>query len=186
MCIRDSKWWITALQERNGVHFLEHSSDLVLAMDASTNGWMGNLPGLGAFNFETGEYWHGPPPQIYLHLRIEDLELLCHIVSCNIWSSQWSSLRVLGKTDNKSCFYLLENGRSREDLRLRMARFVAAKQVQHDFLWTAEWLSTHENKIPDALSRWSSDKHKTMFFSECSRLGITPKKIDLLDEHFFF
>ena len=182
----DIKWWITALQCRNGIHFLENSMDVVLAMDASTNGWTNNLPGLGAFNFETGEYWHGPPPQAYLHLRIEDLELLCHVVCCNLWSSQWSSKHVLGKTDNKACYWLLKNGRSREDLRLRMARFVAAKQVEDDFLCYSAWLSTHENKIPDALSRWSSEKHRELFWSECSRLGLSPKKIELLDEHFYF
>ena len=94
------KWWISALRHRNVVYFLEHSADLVLSMDASSNSWGVLLC--------TGEYWHSPPPQEYLHPRIEDLELLYHLVCCNIWASQWSSKLVQGKTDNKRCFIYLK------------------------------------------------------------------------------
>ena len=84
-------------------------------------------------------------------------------------------------------FYLLKNGISREDLLLRMARHVAAVQVRDDFMWSSSWLSTHENKnykIHDDLSCWASVKHRKLFFSECSRLGCNPKKIELIPEHF--
>ena len=185
-CKEDLLWWRSALQNRNGVSFLVHDSDVSLAMDASGHGWFQDLPGLAGFNFSSNEYWHGPPPEHLRHLQICDLETLCHVVSCHIWGPSWNKLQVLGQTDNTISFYLFNNGRSRDDLRLRMARFVAASQVSHNFIWKPEWLSTHVNVLPDALSRWASPKYQNIFVEECRRLNISPTKIELRPEHFIF
>ena len=185
-CRADLLWWKQALLFRNGVSFLEPEHDISLAMDASSQGWSENLPGLAGFNFSTGEFWHGPPPPHLVHLEICDLETLCHVVSCHIWGRSWKHLQVLGKTDNMVSYYLFTNGRSRDNLRLEMARFVASSQVIHEFTWTPEWLSTHTNVIPDALSRWGSQHYRDVFYRECARLQITPKKIELLPSHFEF
>ena len=101
---------------------IAHTPDLVLSWTPASTA--------RALNWDTGEYWHSPPPQEYLLPRIQDLELLYHVVCCNILACQWSSKLVQGKTDNKTCFYLLKNGKSREDLRLWMAHHVAAVQVR--------------------------------------------------------
>ena len=178
-CRADLKWWREALHSRNGISFLEHDQDILLAMDASGSGWSEDLPGLAGFNFTTSEYWHGPPPPDLVHLDICDLESLCHVVSCNVWGSSWKQKQVLGQTDNMVSYYLFTNGRSRDDFRLQLARSVASAQVSHEFIWTSQWLSTHDNVIPDALSRWGSQHYRDVFFRECARLKITPKKIEL-------
>ena len=185
-CRADLKWWKQAILFRNGISFLEHDHDVSLAMDASSQGWSDDLPGLAGFNFSTGEYWHGPPPPHLVHLEICDLETLCHVVSCHVWGQSWKHLQILGKTDNMVSFYLFTNGRSRDNIRLEMARFVASSQVTHEFIWTPQWLSTHENVIPDALSRWGSQRYRDIFFRECARLKIVPKKIELLPSFFNF
>ena len=185
-CKEDLRWWQTALRTRNGVSFLVHESDVTLAMDASGHGWFDDLPGLAGFNFATNEYWHGPPPVHLRHLGICDLETLCHVVSVHIWGPTWNQKQVLGQTDNTISYYLFTNGRSRDDLRLRMARVVAASQASHNYIWKPEWISTHVNLLPDALSRWASPKHQAVFVEECARLGITPKNIPLLPEYFNF
>ena len=92
----------------------------------------------------------------------------------------------MGQTDNMVSFYLFSNGRSRNDFRLRMARFVASKQVEHEFVWSPEWISTHKNIIPDALSRWGTPAYQDIFFKECARLNISPKKIEIRPEYFEF
>ena len=185
-CKAELRWWREALTHRNGVSFLEHESDLTVAMDASGHGWAEGLPGLAGFNFATNEYWHGPPPPYLQELDICDLETLCHVISCHVWASTWNKKQILGQTDNKVSFYLFTNGRSRNDLRLRMARFVASQQVEHEFVWTPEWISTHVNVIPDALSRWGTPAYQDIFFKECARLNIVPKKIEIRPEYFDF
>ena len=182
----DLRWWHAALSTRNGISFLEHKHDVTIAMDASGQGWENGLPGLAGFNFSTNEYWCGPPPPQFLELNICDLETICHVVSCHIWAHTWKHLQILGQTDNQISFYLFTNGRARDELRLKMARFVASSQVKYEFVWVPEWISTHVNVLPDAASRFGTEKYKKIFNDECSRLGIKPKRIPLLPEYFNF
>ena len=92
----------------------------------------------------------------------------------------------MGKTDNRVSFYLFSNGRARDELRLHMARFVASQQVEHEFVWVPEWIPTHLNVLPDALSRLADPKYQRIFDEECARLGLHPKRVKLLPEHFEF
>ena len=69
----DLVWWVEALSHRNGVNFLEQKEDLIFGMDASTGGWMGGLPGLTGFDYKTGRYFHGPPPEKFKDLPINIL-----------------------------------------------------------------------------------------------------------------
>ena len=108
------------------------------------------------------------------------------MVSCHIWGHTWKHKQILGQTDNQISYYLFTNGRARDELRLQMARFVAACQVKHEFVWVPEWISTHVNVLPDAASRFGTEKYKKIFNDECSRLGIKPKRIPLLPEYFNF
>ena len=185
-CLADLRWWHAALSFRNGMSFLEHDSDVTIAMDASGAGWEGGLPGLAGFNFDTSEFWCGPPPQHLVHLDICDLETVCHVVSCHIWAHTWQHKQILGQTDNQISYFLFTNGRARDEVRLQMARSVASFQVTHNFVWTSEWISTHVNVLPDAASRFGSEKYRKIFFDECTRRGITPKRIPLLPKHFNF
>ena len=127
-----------------------------------------------------------PPLEKFKHLPLCDLELLCVVLATNIFAEDWQQLLILGETDSEPCFFLLKNGSSREEIRLQMARHIAEKQVQYNFLWKPTWLSTHDNIIHDALSRWNSAKHRDIFFAECSRRGITPVNIPLTPEMFNF
>ena len=185
-CKADIQWWHTALSSRNGISFLEHDHDVILAMDASGGGWENGLPGLAGFNFSTNEFWCGPPPEHLLHLDICDLETVCHVVSCHIWGHTWKRMQILGQTDNTISYYLFSNGRARDELRLQMARFVASCQVRFEFVWIPEWISTHVNVLPDAASRFGSKKYRDIFDAECTRRGIVPKRLPLLPEHFNF
>ena len=67
-----------------------------------------------------------------------------------------------------------------------MARFVAAQQVRHEFVWVSDWIPTESNVLPDALSRLGDPKYDAIFKNECARLGLKPKRIPLLPEHFDF
>merc|ERR1712015_12206 len=151
---QDIEWWIDAIQTRNGVSFLVPVSSVHVSLDASSNGWKNQTPGLGGYNHNTHEFFATTPPPHLQHLSIADLELLAHIVALHIWDHLWENKVVTIHTDNQACWHLLRNGRSREDLRLRMSRWMATQQVNKGFRLTSEWIPTTENNLADALSRY--------------------------------
>ena len=145
-------------------------------MDASTDGWYFDLPGIGIYNFSNHQYVSCTPPDHLRHLPIADLELLAHIVTANVWGAEWNGAHVEGFTDSSACFYLLSNGKSRYDIRLRMARFFAMCQVKLEFHWKTNWISTLENILPDALSRIGSEKYRQIFKTHSDNLGDIPRE----------
>ena len=168
----DVRWWISAINLRNGVTFLEFAATTHIAMDASSDGWTDGLPGIGIFNFTAKEFVTCPPPPHLQHLHIADLELLAHVLAGNLWGPSWSTHKITGETDSSACFYLLQNGRTRHQVRLEMSRHFSTTQVRHNFKWKTQWISTHLNVLPDALSRWGDPKYRKIFQEHCKKLGI--------------
>ena len=62
----DIRWWIGAINLRNGITFLEATSTVHVARYASSDGWIGGLPGIGIFNFSNNEFVTCAPP---VHLQ---------------------------------------------------------------------------------------------------------------------
>ena len=182
----DIKWWKIAIQKRNGVSFLVPVSDLHVSLDASSNGWKGSAPGLGGFNHETNEYFSCTVPPRFSQLSISDLELLAHVVALHLWSNEWDRASVEIHTDNQACFYLLRNGRSREDIRLQMSRWIAMCQVDNNFRLASTWISTKENNFADALSRLGEPGQQQKFDQLCAGLARTPNLRHVSPEHFDF
>ena len=60
---KDLQWWEGAMENNNGISILDHERKTIwITMDASSKGGVGGSPGIGAFNFETNEYFHAPIP----------------------------------------------------------------------------------------------------------------------------
>ena len=182
----DIAWWLEALHLRNGITFLEHHSTVHIAKDASSNGWYNELPGIGVYNFSNHEYIACTPPEHLRHLIIADLELLAHVLAANVWGSSWNGHQVTGETDSSACFYLLQNGRTRHEIRLKMSRFFASSQVKNCFRWKTQWIATEENVLPDALSRLGSKKYRDLFQAHCDKLGGIPRQRHVHPEMFNF
>ena len=70
-------------------------------MDASTNGFDFGLPGIGGFNFENNESFKSTVPPEFCGWRIEDLELLAHLICARLWASDWSGRSISGLTDSE-------------------------------------------------------------------------------------
>ena len=101
----DVMWWHEAISLRNGISFLEFKSVVRVDMDASTDGWYGNLPGIGIYNFANDQYVTCTPPEHIRDLHIADLELLAHVVTAHVWWAEWSGAQVDGYTDSSASFY---------------------------------------------------------------------------------
>ena len=173
-CKADFCWWKAAISMRKRVSFLEHNSDIVVAMDASGNGWHKVCRVLRDSTSPCRNTGAAPCRIILSSFDICDLETVCHVVSCHICGHTWNKKQILGQMDNQILFYLFTNGRARNELRLKMARFVASEQVRHKFIWKRQWIPTETNILPDALSRLGNLKYKDIFIQECERLGLTP------------
>lgn len=173
----DISWWSNSLRSSNGISFLESRHEVEVSLDASSAGWYGNIPGLAGFNHSTSEFWACGAPSHIQDFHIADLELFCHIIAARVWGCQWKDVHVLGHTDNEPTFYLLKNGRSRIDLRLRMARCFSSLQVSAGFLWETAWISTKLNELPDYLSRSGDPVFRKKFAEACAIRGIVPTQI---------
>ena len=182
----DLEWWRDALVNWNGVSTLQFSSfQNEIALDASTNGWYNNTPGLGGFNFRSGEFFKCGVPEVFQSIHICDLELLAHIICVRLWGKSFSGCEVWGKTDNKACEYFLQNGRSRQDIRLRMGRTITHLEHRWGFIWVADGIRTHLNVLPDCLSRWACPDARALFASHLVHLGVAnPTELPVLPHMF--
>lgn len=171
----DLQWWIRNLSNWNGISILEFTPTVAMVtVDASKTGWYNEEPGLGAFNFNNGEYFKCGVPAEYRDLHINNLELLVHIVCGNVWGPSWQGLEIPGKTDNEATELFLRHGRSPVDIRLAMGRTFTEMQHRWSFRWIPGRISTEDNILADCLSRWPAAARQEQFWRHCESIGITP------------
>ena len=182
----DIRWWQSAVVSRNGVCFLVPDATIHISLDASTDGWFQGKPGLGAYNHANHEYFAVTPPDEFSELTIADLELLAHVVSVRLWGPGWKGSEVAIHTDNMATFFLLTNGRSRDDRRLRMSRCIATSEIQCQYRIVPKWIPTTENTLADALSRIADPSQRKRFQDHCDRLGGIPRQRHVDDSLFNF
>ena len=180
----DVQWWLEALQARNGVSFLVQESTSFITLDASTNGWFQGAPGIGAYNQHLNEYISVSPPPHLHQLHISDLELLAHVLVARAWGPQMASQHVTVHTDNTACFWLVHNGRSAWDHRLRMARLYAMSQIHNDYRAEPAWISTTDNWLADAYSRPAEHKSQQIMAKFVNELGARPTQRHITPEMF--
>ena len=161
---KDLRWWKYQLDYWNGRSILDYSECTgIVTLDASKFGEVGNKPGLGAFNYQNGEFFHRPVPAHMVYWDIGDLELVNHIVVARVWGPSWAGLEITGFTDNQSAMHLLRHGRSRSAVRLDIAREFASLQQKYQFLWKSEYINTKDNTLSDCLSRWGNASARETF-----------------------
>ena len=182
----DLRWWLDALLLRNGISFLVHKSTADITLDASSNGWWGHKPGIGAYHFGLNQYISVCPP-VHLHdLHISDLELLGHILVARVWGPLMLHQHITVWTDNEACFWLAKNGRSSHDRRLKMARIYAFSQIELEYRAEPAWVSTKDNWVADALSRPASAECRLVWEKFAGSLGASPVQCQITPEMFNF
>ena len=175
---KDLLWWHKSIRAWNGKSILHfpHTGDV--AVDASSNGWTGKQPGLGAYNFRTNEYFAcGVPPHL-LDWHIADLELAVFLLAVMVWGPTWEGHAVSILTDNESVRLFLKNGRSRPPrqnlMRRHMGRLITSLQLEGNFRVHAERISTTQNVLADCLSRLHEPEKFDLFYNICSSFGVQP------------
>ena len=180
---KDLRWWKFQLDFWNGKSILDYSERKgIVTLDASKIGEYGNKPGVGAYNFDTNEYFHRPVPDHMLGWDIGSLELVNHVVVARVWGPTWAGVEVTGFTDNQSAMHLLRHGRSRSDVRLDIAREFASIQQEFNFLWKSDYVNTKDNILSDCLSRWGSASARKQFHQLTA--GFSTSEIFIPDLYF--
>ena len=144
---------LEAIQIRNGISLSVHQRSSYVTLDAYSKGCFQIAPGIVVYNHLLNEYISVFPPLHLYQLHIYDLELLAHVLVAQVWGPQFVSQHVQIFTDNIACFYLVWNGLSAFNNRLRMARLYATLQIHHDYRAEPAWLSTKDNWLADSYSR---------------------------------
>ena len=177
----DVLWWLRNIQNWNGISFLRFTQyHNKITLDASTNGYWNSRPGIGGFNFIRNEYFRCTVPDTYTLLRIEDLELVAHLLAARVWAWSWNGLKIHGKTE-----YLLKHGKSRSPHRLSMSRLFCEMQQHFRFLWFPDGIRSKNNILADCLSRWSVVERRNTFYSTLASEGrLSAKRVDIVPHHF--
>ena len=175
----DLEWWSAMLGSWNGRSFLEPHHSAEITLDASSDGWPGGGPGIGCYNNITNEFVAtGVPPELSAW-PIADLELLAHLIALRAWDHGWYGHTISVLTDNESCRWLLQRGRSRDPRRLAMARILVARQFRGNFRLETGRISTTDNDLADSLSRLGQAGKWQGFLDRCSKWGVVPARIEV-------
>ena len=164
--------------------FLEPRLTCDVALDASTDGWEGGTPGLGCFFYATNQYIATGVPTHMQSWHIADLELFCYVLCIRAWSQNWRGIQINILTDNEPTRMLLLGGRSRNSLRLALAREIVGHQFRGDFRVHSSRISTGDNVCADSLSRWYQPGQASRFFNFVSSFGAAPTRTSVLPEWF--
>ena len=161
---QDLRWWCISLPAHNGILFFDDASrpPIQLFTDAC-------LKGMGGFHYNSASSnWRAnihaiAPTQAYAmqtkdaHTteRINFHEVNAILEALHRWGAQFKRARLIINTDNTNAFHGLKSNRLRGNANqiLRRALAIAA---QYDIIIEPRWLSSEENALADALSRFDS------------------------------
>ena len=96
-------------------------------------------------------------------LSINNKELLAIYYTLSAFASELSHKNVLHFVDNKMAYYCIVNKGSSCPFRDRITRKIFDVAKSHNFTLQCSWLSTHENKTVDRLSRLEVRNPRTEF-----------------------
>ena len=148
---KDISWWQKFLPTFNGVSMLwlydRMQPNSLLASDASLIG-RGGTCGKEYCHFRFSE-------NILLQTdNITQRELFTIMVVVKIWCKKLKGHRVRFFTDNEAAMYAINNGSTSDAFMMKCLHEIALISANNEILLKAVHISTKNNVIPDALSRW--------------------------------
>lgn len=157
----DLRWWNELLPIYNGVKFFDTQArkTIQLYTDAS-------LRGLGGVYYKGGEgqFWSEATPNIPqdqafavpitapTHINIHELEAI--LLAMEAWGSRWHQAEFIIYTDSTTAFDGLTHHTLRGDANLPL-RKILLLAAEHDIKILPRWISSQQNGLADALSRFS-------------------------------
>lgn len=172
---RDLQWWATFSSAWNGIRLLSPSRDTVhVYTDASGSKGAG-----GTF----GSLWFSVRiPARYKTRDIQFKEFYAVIQAILCWGPQFSGKCVVFHIDNQAVDAAIRNLSMRSAPTMALIRQFLGFACQLDFEFTSAWISTHDNGVADAASRFQFSR----MFELAPHLSrsSSPKLLSLADSRF--
>jgi hypothetical protein len=152
---RDLHWWATFLLHWHGIRLINPSRKTIkVYTDASGAKGIGGWWGTNAFST-----WMSPN---YRHKLIDWKEAYAILFAFAKWGSTWRGHTVIIMCDNSTIVSCL-NSKSIKGDAIHVLQLIFLVAALDDIEIFSEWLSTKENWIADALSRFQIDKVTNFF-----------------------
>ena len=147
-CKADIAWWLSFVQQWNGVAFLPSLPSRTSVVADASGSW-----GCGAYDSTTREWFQLPWPAPWKQVGIAPKELLPLVVAAAIWGAAWHGSLVQFWSDNQAVVAVLSTRSSRDTQMLHLLRCLFFFQAQFQFELKAQHVPGRLNAAADALSR---------------------------------
>ena len=112
-------------------------------------------------------------------MHISQLEMLAVAIAAHQWGEYLAGRRIVVRVDNESSVYTINSGRCRDGgmmVAMRQLFFAACK---HSFALRSRWISTEDNVLADAASRWDAEPRYRQVFFDFARteLGLSAEEL---------
>lgn len=176
----DLKFWYEFLPKFNGVSVMRNVDTAVPGTDISSDC---NLKACGGFCHN--EYFHHRFPVQVLNdtTHISERELLTVVVALKTWGSKIRGKKVYFHCDNEAAVQCVNSGRARNNFMQQCLREIVYLSAIGGFEVKLTHVSSVNNSIPDALSRWYDGAEHRRRFRRLTQ-GMKIKQIRLSDTHF--
>jgi hypothetical protein len=149
---RDLQWWKTLLPVWSGIAAIAPiRKDIIISTDASGS------KGIGGFWFATNKLFSIRLPRRHRRKHINFKEMLAVLYAFAEWCEEWKGGAVTVKCDNTAVF----NGINKKSIRgpaIEPLQKLLLLAGAYDIVVRAIWISTEENAIADALSRFDKKR----------------------------
>lgn len=176
----DIKFWYEFLPLFNGESVMRSIDTAVPGVEIASDC---NMKACGA---QSGiEYFHAKFPEAILNEtnHISQRELLTVVVSLKTWGHKIKGKKIYFHCDNEASVICVNSGRTRDPFMQRCLREIAFLAALGGYEVRMTHVSSSDNGIPDALSRWyDGAEHRRRFKRLTS--GIRMKQVRLSSGHF--
>lgn len=164
-CRKDLHMWHYLLHHWNGVSlFLESETTSADALELYTDA----SGSLGFGGYFRGQWFYGAwPEELVNNLSTDNLsiafkELYPIVVAAMLWGHSWQRKRVVFNSDNQATCHIINKGRSKCPLIMRLMRRLVITSTIANFGFSARYFPGHLNTIADSLSRLQIKKFRKL------------------------
>jgi hypothetical protein len=159
----DLEWWKNIVTEWNGIHFISPERNMVhIYTDASGTKGTGGVFGNEWFPRRTPRRLHKR------HTQVKEMYAALYAILC--WGDRLRGKHVVFHIDNEAVFCSLNNLSIRSPDTMRLLCQLLQLACLLDFTFSSIWLSSSDNSVADAASRFSFSR----MFSLAPNLQLKP------------
>ncbi|XP_053399481.1 uncharacterized protein LOC123556521 isoform X1 [Mercenaria mercenaria] len=163
-CLSDMRMWYDLLNNWNGISFfyddhVTECTDIELYTDASGS--------CGYGGYYQGRWFAEPWPEELPKLGETDMsiafmELVPIVTSVVLWQGMWSKKQIRFHCDNQATVDIINKGRSKSSLIMKLMRRLTWCAVKGNFIVHARYFPGKFNVVSDSLSRFQMQRFRRL------------------------